>query len=60
MSNAITSGSISEFKARSRGELTGGGGALPGGDRVNSADEGGMNSGELAVGVAIMDIVDLH
>ena len=59
-SNTIASGRIGEFKARSRVEPTGDGGAISCGDHVNSADEGGMNSGELAVGVATVDIVDIH
>ena len=42
---------MSTFKARSRGELTDGGGAVPGGDPTSSVGEHGMDSGELRVGV---------
>ena len=50
-SNTLVSGRLSTFKARSRGELTDGGGAVPGGDPTSSVGEHGMDSGELRVGV---------
>ena len=50
-SNTIASGRVSEFKVRSPEELTGGG-TISGGDSTSSADERGMDSGELVVGAA--------
>ena len=49
MSNTIVSGRINTFKARSRGELTGGSGTLPGGDPVGSAETRVVSSGGLGV-----------
>ena len=50
-SKSLASGRLSAFKARSRGELTDGSGAVPSGDPASSADERGTNSGEPGVGV---------
>ena len=50
-SDDVVSGRMSSFEARSRGELTGGSDALPGGDSRGFVDECGTNSGESAVGV---------
>ena len=58
-SHTIASVCIGEFKARSRGELTGGGGVLPCGEPTSSADERRMKSSELAIGVGTT-YIDLH
>lgn len=51
--DTIASGHISGFEVQNRGDLTGGG------DAGSSVDERGMDSGELAAGVATTDI-DSH
>ena len=58
-SNTFASVHISEFKARTREEFTGGGGALPGGDPVGSADDHVTNSHEFGVCVRTTGI-DSH
>ena len=50
-SKSLVSGHMSTFKARSRGELTDGGGDAPGEDSTNSVDERGMNASEPEIGV---------
>ena len=45
-SNTVVSGRLSSFEARTRGELTDGSGALPGGDPTSSVDRHGVSSGE--------------
>ena len=56
-SNTVASARLSDFKARSRGQLTTGGGAIfSGGYPINSLDERGTNPGELGAGTAI----DVH
>ena len=55
-SNTIASGRINGLKALSRGEPTGDGGALPGGDPTSSVDVRVMNAGELTTGIATEDI----
>ena len=57
--NAVPSERISEFKARTREELTGGSGAFPGGDPARSADERVVTSGEFGVGVKTPEM-DFH
>ena len=47
----LVSGRLSSFKARSRGELTGGDDALPDGDFVSSVDGCRVGPGELRAGV---------
>ena len=56
-SNTIASGHLSSFKARSRADVTGGGGTLPSGDDypVSSVDE---PAGELGAGAETT--IDLH
>ena len=56
-SNTVTSGRLSDFKAKSQGQLTTGNGALPsGGDPMSPVDERGTNSGELGVGMTTIDV----
>ena len=56
-SNTVASARLSDFKARSRGQPTTGGGAIPsGGDSMSSVDERGTNSGELGVGMTTIDV----
>ena len=57
-SNTVASARLSDFKARSRGQLTTGGGAIfSDGDPMSSLDERGANvPGELGAGTAI----DVH
>lgn len=50
---------ISELKVGTREELTGGSGAISGGDPVGSAGERVMNPGKFGVGVKITDL-DSH
>ena len=59
-SDTFASVHISEFKARSRGEITGGGGALPGGDPVGSMDEHVTNSYELGACHVRTTDIDSH
>ena len=44
---------MSSFKARSRGELTGGSDAVPGGGPASSVGERGMGTSEPGVGIKI-------
>ena len=56
-SNTVASARLSDFKAKSRGQLTTGNGTLPsGGDPMSSVDERGTNSGEFGVGMTTIDI----
>ena len=56
-SNTVASGRLSDFKARSQGQLTTGSDALPsGGDPASSVDERGTDSGEPGVGITMVDI----
>ena len=59
-SNTIASGHLSSFKARSRADVTGGGGTLPSGDDypMSSVDEPAVTSGELGAGAETT--IDLH
>ena len=50
-SKSIASARMSTFKARSRGETTDGGPAVPDGDLADSVDEREMNSSEPGAGV---------
>ena len=58
-SNTLASVHISEYKARTREEFTGGGSALPGSDPMGSADQHVTNSFEFGVCVRITD-TDSH
>ena len=57
-SDAVVSGRISDFEVRSRGELTGGSGALSSGCPASPVDQYGINSYELRVKVGTT--IDLH
>ena len=50
-SKSVASARMSTFKARSGGELTDGGPAVPGGDLADSVDGREMNPSEPGVGV---------
>lgn len=49
-SDTVVTGRLSSFKARSRGELTDGGVALPSGGPMSSASGNGRDSSEHGVG----------
>ena len=55
-SDTINPGSISSFKARTRGELTGSSVDISGGNPGSSVGECGMDSGELGV----ENVIDFH
>ena len=57
-SDTVVSGHLCSFKAKNRGELTGGSVALPNGNPMDSTDRIGKDSDEHEVGVETM--VDFH
>ena len=57
-SNTLVSGRMSTFKARSGGELTDGGSAVPSGDSAGSVDEHQANTREL--GDRVETAIDSH